>query len=272
MAWIDMEYGSKALGMSTRCMVLLPEEAVGIGMACQAGHRAQYPVLWLLHGMSDDCSIWLRRTAVERYVSGLGLAVVMPQVHLSRYHNMRHGPRYFDFLADELPEVVGGVFPISRRRADNFVAGLSMGGHGALLLAMARSGQYAAAGCFSSGNLLYADPSVLPAAPRTSGGIPMEQAVYGTTDRRALHGDPAFDLFAMAEAALSAQGPLPRIYHACGTEDFLLDCARETAAWYRAHPAFDYTYAERPGAHSWDFWDAEIRAFLSFIGPDLAGA
>jgi S-formylglutathione hydrolase FrmB len=93
-------------------------------------------VLYLLHGLSDDDTAWLRRTSIERYVSELGLAVVMPQVHRSFYSDELHGLRYWTFLSDELPQLVDSFFHVSTRREDTFVAGLSMGGYGALKWAL----------------------------------------------------------------------------------------------------------------------------------------
>ena len=71
-------------------------------------------MLYLLHGLSDDDTIWLRRTSIERYVAPLGLAVVMPQVHRSFYLDEAHGGRYWTFLSEELPEVVAWFFRVSR--------------------------------------------------------------------------------------------------------------------------------------------------------------
>ena len=58
---------------------------------------------------------------------------------------------------------------------------------------------------------------------------------------------------------------MPRFYHVCGTEDFLLDSARLTKEWFEQHPQIDYTYQEAPGAHTWDFWDEWIQDFLAWL-------
>ena len=108
-----------------------------------------HPTLWLLHGLSDDESIWSRSTSIERYVAPLGLSVVMPNVHRSFYTNMHSGYRYWDFVSEELLEKARGFFPLSSARADNFVAGLSMGGYGALKLAVTLPEQFAAAASLS---------------------------------------------------------------------------------------------------------------------------
>ena len=107
-------------------------------------------MLYLLHGLSDDDTIWLRRTSIERYVAPLGLAVVMPQVHRSFYTDEAHGNRYWTFLSEELPELVHHFFRLSRRREDTFVAGLSMGGYGALKWALREPERFAAAASMSA--------------------------------------------------------------------------------------------------------------------------
>src|SRR3712207_4064507 len=129
--------------------VLLPQRTTTqIGMTGATGGGPP-PVLYLLHGLSDDDTIWLRRTSIERYVAPLGLAVVMPQVHRSFYADERYGGRYWTFLSEELPALVDSWFRVSQRREDTFVAGLSMGGYGALKWALRQPDRFAAAASLS---------------------------------------------------------------------------------------------------------------------------
>ena len=130
MVLIHAGYFSHELGMCMQSDVLLPQS--------EGPHR----VLWLLHGASDDETAWQRRTSIERYVEGTGLAVVMPCGHLSSYVNMAHGGKYFSYIADELPAIMRGFFSLSDKREDNFIAGLSMGGAGALRIGIARPENY----------------------------------------------------------------------------------------------------------------------------------
>src|SRR4051812_12004642 len=117
MALIDCKFFSETLGMSSSMRVILPETterriglvSLGAGLpsdaaANSAGQTAfgGHPTLFLLHGMSDDETIWTRSTNIERYAAELGLAVVMPNVHRSFYTNMVHGYRYWDFVSLEL--------------------------------------------------------------------------------------------------------------------------------------------------------------------------
>src|SRR5207248_9658561 len=142
------DFFSDVLEVSTSMTVLLPQQTQAqIGMAGVAAGPP--PVLYLLHGMSDDHTTWQRRTSIERYAAGLGLAVVMPAVHRSFYADEVHGHRYWTFLAAELPALVSQFFRVSDRPGDTFVAGLSMGGYGALKWALREPGRFAAAASMS---------------------------------------------------------------------------------------------------------------------------
>lgn len=265
MALMQVDFYAQTLGLCSQVNVILPQQVHGIGVDGSDDERDRYPVLYLLHGASDDHTIWLRRTNIERYVAKKGIAVVMPAVHLSRYENMQHGPRYYDYITEELPQIMQSFFPISDKPQDQYIAGLSMGGMGALKIGLTKPQQYAAVGCFSSGNLFYrAEEKYVKAAKRPSGGFSISEAVYGCDEQEKLKGTQ-WDPFVAAEKALKQGEKMPRFFHACGTEDFLLDSARLTKDWFDAHPQIGYTYHEAPGAHTWDFWDEWIQEFLKWL-------
>jgi len=149
MALLTCHFFSEALGVSTAATVLLPESARGqIGMG-GADVEGPPPVLYLLHGLSDDETIWTRRTSIERYVAERGLAVVMPRGGRSMYADEVHGGGYWTFLTQELPRAVQQFFRVSDRREDTFVAGLSMGGYGAFKWALREPWRFAAAASLS---------------------------------------------------------------------------------------------------------------------------
>ena len=117
MAMMRCDFFSETLGLSTSMTVILPQATTRqIGMT--GGERAGIPVLYLLHGLSDDDTIWSRRTSIERYAAPLGLAVVMPQVHHSFYSDEVHGLPFWTFLTEELPTLVSQFFNVSTRRED----------------------------------------------------------------------------------------------------------------------------------------------------------
>ncbi|MDF2721332.1 MAG: esterase, partial [Paenibacillus sp.] len=139
MAFIQCNFASSSLGVGATMNVLLPDPKPG-----QPADR-KYPTLFLLHGLSDDHTSWMRWTSIERYVRDKGLAVVMPAVNRSFYSNMVNGYAYWTFISEELPNAARSLFPLSHEREDTFVAGLSMGGYGAFKLALRCPEKFAAA-------------------------------------------------------------------------------------------------------------------------------
>jgi S-formylglutathione hydrolase FrmB len=232
--------------------VILPQStSAQIGMSGNAGEGLP-PVLYLLHGLSDDDTTWLRRTSVERYVAPLGLAVVMPQVHRSFYTDQAHGGRYWTFLSEELPAVVGGFFRVSDRREDTFVAGLSMGGYGAFKWALRRPDRFAAAASLSGALDLAAPPVLDEVEPGMTETIFGSRTVAGSDD----------DLLALLDR--TDPDSAPRLYVACGVEDQLIGQNERflNAARRRDLPV---TVEFGPGEHEWGYWDARIQDVLRWL-------
>ena len=262
MAFIDCHFYSEALGVQTAVYVILPQplSAGQIGVSERRRRAAKHPVLFLFHGMSDDHTIWLRRTSVERYAAERGLAVVMPAVGRSYYQDMAHGPRYWTFVSDELPRLVRSFFPLSNRREANFVAGLSMGGYGAMRLALTYPERYAAAASLS-GAVDVAERCRLAAGAADAGGRREMRDMFGEdlavagTDR---------DLFHLARRLATSRVPRPRVYQYCGKKDFLYrDSLRFRNLLRRQR--FSLTYAEDGGDHSWPHWDRQIQKVIGWL-------
>jgi putative tributyrin esterase len=253
MALLRCDVFSEVLGLSTSITVILPQPTTTqIGMVGGAGEGPP-PVLYLLHGLSDDDTIWLRRTSVERYVAPLGLAVVMPQVHRSFYTDEAYGGRYWTFVAEELPELVGRFFRVSQQRADTFVAGLSMGGYGAIKLALRQPGRFAAAASLSGA----LDIAALARSPWPEDPM-LWRRVFG--DRSVASGPD--DLFALV--AQADPGTLPRLYVSCGTEDALITASRRFVdACERA--GIEVATSFGPGDHEWGLWDRQIQDVLDWL-------
>lgn len=262
MALIHVGFFASTLGMCASCDVILPEASTKlIGMETEA-KAGKHKVLWLLHGMSDNHTIWQRRTSIERYASRLGLAVVMPNAHLSGYTNLAHGggSKYFTYMTEELPRIMRSFFPLSEKREDNFVCGLSMGGAGAMKIGLACPEKYSAIGCLSAGAMNRHELMPSDASESTKKRM---HFLYGDRDLTGTEEDVYYNAKAILNKGLTP----PRIYHACGDKDFLLDVAHTTRDFFTALPGnpFDYTYDEDPGAHTWEFWDDHIQKFLDFL-------
>ncbi|WP_068774773.1 alpha/beta hydrolase family protein [Paenibacillus sp. FJAT-26967] len=252
MAFIQCDFYSEVLGVSTSVNVLLPEQTTTqIGMEGRSSGR-KHPTLYLLHGLSDDHSIWMRRTAVERYAAPLGIAVVMPNIGRSFYTDMACGYNYWTFLSEELPRVCQSFFPLSDRQEDTFVAGLSMGGYGAFKWALRQPDRFAAAASLSGAMRVQEMAERVPHDYRLIFGEGRELAAEN-------------DLFALAAKAAEEKTTLPRLYQCCGTTDFLFE---ENTA-FRDHLlnlGITSHYEEEEGtAHEWAYWDRQIAKVLNWL-------
>ena len=246
MALLELSFHAATLGQHTGVNVVLPDSV-------RAGERV--PVLYLLHGLSDDHTMWSRRTSVERYAAPYKLAIVMPDGHRSFYTDMATGERFFSYITEELPARMESFFPVSQTREGRFIAGLSMGGYGAFKAALNRPGLYAAAASFSG--------ALDAPAFATRFGEAMGRAIFGDADPAAAPHNllRVADILAADPTALAA---CPKLFQACGTEDQL----HAANIAFRDHAralGLPLHYVEGPGNHEWGYWDARIRDTFAWL-------
>ena len=155
MAFMNLKFYSEALGMQTEVYVVIPQRSTAGEIGVETNAKAErYKCLYLLHGLSDDHSIWLRRTSIERYASEYGICVVMPAAARSFYTDMKYGQKYYTYIAKELPKIIREFLNVSDKREDNFVAGASMGGYGCMAVGLtypetfSKIASIAAAACY----------------------------------------------------------------------------------------------------------------------------
>ncbi len=223
------------------------------------GLPGPFPVLYLLHGLSDDHTAWTRFTRLESYVDGLPLIVVMPDGGRGFYTDSRSNPRaaFETFVARDLVGFVDAAFRTIPDRSGRVVAGLSMGGYGALKLALKHPDLFRAAASHS-GAVGFASRPWTDVEPHWG----LEFApVFGKDPR----GGPD-DLFAIAERADRAKLPALRID--CGVDDGLIESNRNFHARLEAL-GVPHEYAEFPGGHDWGYWDEHVREALDFFAREL---
>ncbi|MBU5451717.1 esterase family protein [Pseudoflavonifractor sp. MSJ-30] len=257
MALLQYKISSKALGTKTNLNVILPTPSP-FELEQRQGEEfyksnQKYQVLYLYHGTHGDSWDWLRFSRIESYAQKHRLAVVMPEVQNSSFHNIPNSYAYYDYVSRELPEIINWTFPISRKRENTFVAGLSMGGYGAFKVGMANPEIFGAVASLSGGFLLPEriehDRNCLHAAAYGS-----DEVLTGTIE----------DPYWLAKQVV--YHPLcPKLYLCVGTTDPLTTQCNRDFKQYLDSIGFSYTYHEQPGGHDWDFWDDEIRRVLEWL-------
>ncbi len=251
MAFIHIEHVPESIKVNLSLNLIIPEpgEMKGIPLA-------ERRVLYLLHGLSDDASAWARFSRIEIHARKYGLVVVMPSAGRSFYTDMSNGQKYFTYLVEELPRYLEEVFGIKPAREKTLIAGLSMGGYGAMKAALLHPERYCTAGSFSGLLSL----SILNLAqvgdPRR---LEFNQLFGNLADLAGSVHDP------MAWLSRAAQDPagIPNLYVSCGRQDDLYPLNlmfRDSCKKLKVPLHFH----ETAGGHQWSLWDREIASFLVF--------
>lgn len=259
MAFIQCNFYSQVLGFGTTMNVILPGDSKSEQRNFCPGEKITYPTLYLLHGLSDDYSIWARRSAIDQYVRDLNIAVVMPDAGRSFYTDMAYGYDYYTFISKELPAVAEAFFPLSPKREDRFIAGLSMGGYGALKIALSNPESFAAAASLSGAVDIQSIAQKFIAEDSVQSQKEFHH-IFGHLDDFV---GSSNDLFSLAKKCDKAKLK-PKIYLSCGREDFLYDDNLAFKALLE-QTSLDFTYHEGPGDHNWNFWDPGIQAILKWL-------
>lgn len=247
MALFHSCFFSDVLGMQSRAEVILPD---------RLEEGRPLPTLYLLHGLSDDETIWCRHTCLELYARGYYLAVVMPNAHRSFYLDSDNGhTKYYTYITEELPKLMESFFPLAKERKHRFIAGLSMGGYGAFKCALGRPDLYAAAASFSG---------VLDFSKAVDNWDYLQTIVGKETTNSAPN-----NLFITAEelinkAKSNSDIQIPKLYQECGTEDFLYQHNIDFRD-FALRMGLPLEYHERPGTHNWEFWNECIRKTLAWL-------
>ena len=264
MVLFEVNYFSNTLGINTNLNVLIPQRKTNQidDRDYDNYNKDGYPVIYLLHGLGNDESIWMRRTSIERYASQYGFAVVMPTTQLGGYRDTTYGPKYWTFISEELPNFCKEHFEnISDKKEDTFVAGASMGGHGAFKLALSKPERFKAAASLSGPLEIASDSNM----ERFKSKRPFWEGIYGRLEN--IRGSES-DLVYLAESILENKEikieERPRLYSWCGTEDFLYTCNLEFENKIEAI-GMDLDTNHSEGEHNWTCWDREIQKVLKWF-------
>lgn len=240
--------GSQALGRMNSFMAVLPE-----------GGDGPFPVLYLLHGYSDDHTGWVRRSNVERYVGKYPMIVIMPDGEHGWYTDAAAAPyaKFETYITKELVGFVDRTFHTIAERRGRAIAGLSMGGYGALKLALKNPDIFCAGHSFSGAvEIASREGSLKQRFEDSTSPWAIEQGLVfgdapsgGPEDLRTiiLKGDPK---------------TRPVFSFDCGVDDFLIEDNRRFHAFLEENK-IPHAYEEFPGGHDWNYWDTHIQTTLA---------
>ena len=269
MSLLKINFPSKYLANNHEVEIILPNMPEDGEPEVFYRSGKKYKVLWLLHGTHGDQSDWVRKSNIELYAEEKDLAVVMPPALNSNYSNWENtmlGYRMFDYLTKELMPFVYGWLPVSDKREDNFISGLSMGGRGAIKYAVNHPELFAAAAVLSAAPV---DMSEMrpghPAFQLDTDTYRMRNTLLNAGGLEAFRNSNE-NVWAIIDR-LAPTGKLPRLMFACGEEDPLV---YENFKAFRKHCdeiGLKAHWFTRPGyAHEWRFWDLAIQEALTFFG------
>jgi S-formylglutathione hydrolase FrmB len=246
MADMRIKFLATSVQMQMHLGVFLPDAAIAASDSIPA---SGLKTLWLLHDAGGDDSDWMRLSMVEHYAQAAGVALIMPSMDNSMYMDMAYGGYpYFRYLTEDLPNHVRNLVGVlSVRPEDNYVAGVGVGGYGALKWALRFPDAFAAAAAFS------APIDIVGALRRQedAGGLANDwAAAFGSA--AAVEGTPD-DLLLLARGR-SNSAPTALYVDAGLADEASLP------------PAFaPLKSPEAPDMAGWPYWDSRIRAFIDDI-------
>lgn len=251
MAILDIEYFSEVLGMNRHVNVIYPEKSK---VADFTG--SDIPVLYLLHGMSGNENSWLNRSGIERLIRHTNLAIVMPSTDLGFYVNTTYGMNYFDATAIELPAVIHNFFPnFSTKREKTFIAGLSMGGYGAMRIGLA-SDKFSHIASLSGVLTFDGMEQQFNNNPAYWSGLFDSFETFKGSDN---------EILTLAQNyGKNYESNKPKLYQWCGKQDELFAGNEQMAAAFE-NLGFDLTYETADGIHEWYYWTRQIDRVFDWL-------
>ena len=278
MALINLDFESHYLGFNTNVNIIMPDQPRTSTPEEFYGSNAKYKVLWLLHGTFGGHSDWIRKSNIELYACEHDLIVVMPSAGNSDYEewdNFKLGYDAEKMIIKELMPLVHHWLPASDKPEDNFIAGLSMGGHGALRLTCLYPEKFG--GCAS---LSFCPRNEDPKELKKLFGLSrkelkeLEDVMHSKL--RAYNRMHRYDTFEEYWESSSnnygllikalEEGRLPPLFFSCGTEDPLMAEPYEDLKAYFKKKGYSAVFTEGPGSHEWRVWERDIQKALAFFG------
>ena len=284
MALISVDYFSSSLMRTTTLEVILPVDDQGAAYATDSAMRhaggtleaemrtweqrpyppkkAPFKTLFLLHGISGNHADWISETRIRNWAESHGIAVVMPSGYNAFYLDQPEVHNYYGrFVGQELVEVARRMFPLSTRREDTFIGGISMGAYGALRNGLKYCETFGSIVSLSSAMIINNFDQIISSDGLFFLSRDFLEHTFGDLSHvRDSDKDPA----RLAADLVYCDRPRPRIFMTCGNQDPLAEANRMLAGRMR-DTGLDVTYHEMHGGHDWDFWNSALPEALNWL-------
>lgn len=241
-------------GMQVNFNVILPHD--------YAGSARRFPVLYLLHGYTGHYSDWVTRTHLIDYAKPYEEIIIMPEDQNGWYVDNYADPKlgWQSYIIDDLIPYVDSHYRTVASRKGRAIAGLSMGGYGAMLLGLKYHQLFAAVASLS-GVLASAEPAFEEALPVSNSIHTVIEEDFGPLNNPQRRANDPFEL--IREIPITE---LPDLYLAIGSSDELLQMNRDFVKILSEY-RIPYHYCEVPGKHEWPVWDSQVQRVLALQAP-----
>ena len=264
MAILQMSYHSEAMQREVTFNALIPMDTMKSPDRPPIGDKPMKS-LYLLHGYSGSFTDWISYTNIRELCYKYHIAVFMPSGENNFYlDDVDRRALYGEYIGDELVKYTRELFPLSDCREDTFIGGLSMGGYGALRNGLKYAGNFGNIIALSSALITYKIENASPDYTDGIGDYKYFTSVFGDLTKLS---DSDKDPEALLKDLIELHKPVPNIYMACGTEDFLLDVNKKYRDFVNTL-GVNFKYEEAPGDHNWDFWNEYIDKGLAWLLED----
>lgn len=262
MALFQADYYSKSLAKSTCFHIILPNDVPPEMIKGNVNYERKMKLLFLLHGYSGSSKDWLLGSSVNELAVKYNLAVVMPSGDNSFYLDGKGtGRDYCRYVGQELVEYVKKTFNISVDREDTYIGGLSMGGFGAIHTGLYYPETFGKIVALSSALIINNIKNKTENFKDAIADYDYYTLVFGKLDQlENSDNNPEY----LIKKLKAENKIIPKIYMACGTEDFLLKENRAFYSFLRSE-SVDVEYIESPGAHTWEFWNAYLEPSIKWL-------
>lgn len=241
MAISRLSFYSDQLGMKTTINVILPEHPSGEGKT-----------LLLLHGLGDDENSWLDRTRLAEYAENTNLTIIMPRLDRSYYTNRNGDSQYFEYINQEILQRCRQWFHLSSMKEKTFIAGISMGGFGALKAGLVHPNQFQTIFAMSSMT------DIVRKWHESSNRDAWYRGLFGSPDRVIQSNNDIAYLVGQQEEQT------PFIWQLCGYDDPYYDMNVTLSAQIE-QKGLRHEFVEVDGGHEWSVWDKAIQQIITII-------